>query len=163
MRKPFRRHRRDDGAAAVEFALVMPILFLVMFGIIQYGLWFNDALNTRSGVREGARVGVTAQFTETGCTAANQMDQLACKTAKRIDALTGTAYVKVSTSAWTKGTPLTVCALVKTETPGLLSMPDDGWIFSRTQMSIENINGAPTVLNGSYNSLPGTQTWPAGC
>jgi Flp pilus assembly pilin Flp len=161
---PFRRrHRGDDGAAAVEFALVMPILFAVMFGIIQYGLWFNDSLNTRQGVREGARLGVVGSFTETGCTGA-EMEKLVCRTTNRIDALTGTAYVKVSAASWAKGQPLTVCALVKTETPGLLPMPGDGWIFSKTQMSIEKATPAPTVLSAQTAGVPATApAWPAGC
>jgi Flp pilus assembly protein TadG len=32
-----RVHRNDDGAAAVEFALLLPLLMLFLFGIIQYG------------------------------------------------------------------------------------------------------------------------------
>jgi Flp pilus assembly protein TadG len=36
-----KRPRRDaKGAAAVEFALVMPVLLLLVFGIIQYGWYF---------------------------------------------------------------------------------------------------------------------------
>ena len=54
--------RRDDGATAVEFALVVPILLLLVFGIIEYGLWFSDSLSTRQGVREAARQGVVANF-----------------------------------------------------------------------------------------------------
>ena len=42
--------RAESGAAAVEFALVSTLLFTVMFGIMQYGLFFNDALSTRQGV-----------------------------------------------------------------------------------------------------------------
>ena len=49
-------------------------------------------------------------------------------------------------ASWAKGQPLTVCALVKTETPGLLPMPDNGWIFSRTQMSIEKTTTVPSPL-----------------
>lgn len=160
---PSTRRRSSRGAAAVEFALVMPILFLIMFGIIQYGLWFNDSLNTRQGVREGARLGVVQSFTETGCSG-NDMQKLACKTTKRIDALSGTAYVKVSAASWTQGQPLTVCALVKTNIPSLLPMPSNGWIFSKTQMSIENTTTTPSPLTATSAALPaGAPAWPAGC
>ena len=54
--------RSDGGATAVEFALVAPILLLLVFGIIEYGLWFSDSLATRQGVREAARQGVVAQL-----------------------------------------------------------------------------------------------------
>jgi Flp pilus assembly protein TadG len=36
----FRRRRDEGGAAAVEFALLAPIVLLLVFGIIQYGLYF---------------------------------------------------------------------------------------------------------------------------
>lgn len=160
------RRRSSRGAAAVEFALVMPILFLVMFGILQYGLFFNDSLSTRQGVREGARIGVIANFAaETGCSTGGDLDKVACKASKRIDALTGTAYVKVKAAAWTKGLPLTVCALVKTNTPGLLPMPSGGWIVSRVQMSIEQTDPPPASLTGGYGGSPpaGAPAWPVGC
>src|SRR5689334_20115931 len=88
---------REDGAAVVEFALVSTLLFLIMFGVLQYGLYFNDALSTRQGVREGARQGVVRNFTaQPGCTSeTTDMDRLRCNTRKQIDALTGTEYVKV--------------------------------------------------------------------
>jgi Flp pilus assembly protein TadG len=47
--------RDDDGAAVVEFALVVPVLFLIIFAVIDFGraLWTLNVLT--SGVREGAR------------------------------------------------------------------------------------------------------------
>jgi hypothetical protein len=47
---------RDDGASAVEFALLLPILLVLLFAIIDYGWWFGETLGLRSGVREAARL-----------------------------------------------------------------------------------------------------------
>lgn len=47
-----------EGAAAVEFALVLPLLMLFIFGIIEFGLLlFNQQVITNA-VREGTRTGV---------------------------------------------------------------------------------------------------------
>lgn len=50
-----RTHARERGAAAVEFALVVPVLLLLVFGIISYGymLSFRQALS--QGAAEGSR------------------------------------------------------------------------------------------------------------
>ena len=51
-----RNMRREDGAAAVEFAIIVSLLFVVVFGIMEYGVAFFTMQNLRSAVREGARV-----------------------------------------------------------------------------------------------------------
>lgn len=48
--------RRQDGASAVEFAIVLPILVLFIFGIITFGLAFARAQGMEAAAREGARV-----------------------------------------------------------------------------------------------------------
>lgn len=56
-----RAHAADDsGAAAVEFALVVPLLLLIVFGIINFGVIFSQQLTMNNGVREGARRAVVA-------------------------------------------------------------------------------------------------------
>ena len=50
-----RRARGDDGAAMVEAAIVMPLLMLLVFGIIEWGLAFLSATSTNSAARSGAR------------------------------------------------------------------------------------------------------------
>ncbi len=154
--------RRENGAAAVEFALVMPILFLAVFGIIQYGLWFNDSLNVRQGVREAVRMGVVRNFPACGGESTDT-GRLHCQAKLQINALTGTEYVKVVTPAtWAKNNPLIVCALVKSDgVIGLLPMPNGGWISSTTQMSIEQ-DAPPLPTGGStQDALPaGAPAYP---
>jgi Flp pilus assembly pilin Flp len=50
--------RRQDGAAAVEFALLLPLLVLLLFGFIQFGLAFNARIQATNAAREGARLAV---------------------------------------------------------------------------------------------------------
>jgi hypothetical protein len=53
----FGRLSRDDrGVAAVEAAIITPVLFLLLFGIIEFGLVFKDQLAITSAVRSGARI-----------------------------------------------------------------------------------------------------------
>ena len=61
MRRP--RSRDQRGASAVEFALVVPILLLVLFGMITTGFAFSDHLAATNAVREGARYGAAADAT----------------------------------------------------------------------------------------------------
>jgi len=51
---PARRHR-DRGAAAVEFALVLPMLLLIIFGLIDFGRMLNAQITLTEAAREGAR------------------------------------------------------------------------------------------------------------
>lgn len=51
-----RRLQRDRGSVAVEAALVTPLLLLLLFGIIEFGMVFKDWLTITSSVRAGARI-----------------------------------------------------------------------------------------------------------
>jgi hypothetical protein len=53
------RLRRQDGASAVEFALIAPVLFMLVFGIIGFGLAFLQVQSIRAAVREGGRTAAT--------------------------------------------------------------------------------------------------------
>jgi Flp pilus assembly protein TadG len=50
--------RNDDGATAVEFALLAPLFIMLVFGIISFGLVFAQQLGLSNGARQGARTGV---------------------------------------------------------------------------------------------------------
>jgi Flp pilus assembly protein TadG len=45
----------ETGAAAVEFALVLPILLLIVFGIFAFGQFYSEYQILQGAAREGAR------------------------------------------------------------------------------------------------------------
>src|SRR5436309_12242235 len=50
-----RRLHREDGAAAVEFAIVSTILFMIVFGIVEFGRTYSQYEVLQGAAREGAR------------------------------------------------------------------------------------------------------------
>lgn len=54
MLRPDRVHR-DRGAAAVEFAIVAPLLILILLGLVDFGRMFFVQINLAGASREGAR------------------------------------------------------------------------------------------------------------
>ena len=49
--------KKENGQSAVEFALVLPILLLIVCGILDFGWLFYNQLSVENACREGARVG----------------------------------------------------------------------------------------------------------
>ena len=59
--------RRNRGQALVEFALVAPLFFLVLFGIVEAGrfMFYYETLN--NATREGARYAIVNGANSLGC------------------------------------------------------------------------------------------------
>ena len=56
-----RTERNDSGQAIVEFAIVLPVLLIILLGIVEFGLLlFNQQVITNAS-REGARAGIVAR------------------------------------------------------------------------------------------------------
>ncbi len=62
----WRRGNRDGfrepdqrGQSAVEMALVLPVLLLVLFGITEFGRLLGAYVTVQNAAREGARLGIT--------------------------------------------------------------------------------------------------------
>lgn len=49
--------RRNEGQALVEFALVIPLFLLLLFGIVDFGRYVYTANGLNQAAREAARVG----------------------------------------------------------------------------------------------------------
>jgi Flp pilus assembly protein TadG len=60
-----RKIKDQTGASAVELALVMPLLVMILFGIFQFGIAFNNWISLTHAAREGARLAAVGQYDET--------------------------------------------------------------------------------------------------
>ena len=56
--------RNEKGASAVEFALVLPVFVMLVFGIFQFGIAFNNWIAITHAAREGARLAAVGQYDE---------------------------------------------------------------------------------------------------
>lgn len=60
MRLERARRRGDRGASLVELALVLPLVALLAFGTIEFGLTWRDSMTISNSLRSGVRVGSNA-------------------------------------------------------------------------------------------------------
>ena len=80
-------HRKQSGAAAIEFAFVFPLFFLIFYGILTYGLILVAQQSITMAATEGARAALRFAATE------------ADRTTNAQNAATGTG----SAAAWLNG------------------------------------------------------------
>lgn len=56
--------RDDKGQGIVEFALIVPILLVLILGMIEFGFYFNGQITLNSAAREGARAGAVSDIND---------------------------------------------------------------------------------------------------
>lgn len=104
-----RRQRRAAGAAAVEFALIFPLLMFIVFGVIEFGTALYDKAVITNASREAARAGVILR---TPTLTATQIKQVATSYCQNKLVTYGAAstctYPGTVTACATTGNPLTV-------------------------------------------------------
>jgi hypothetical protein len=173
-----RHHRRGEkGAALIEFAIVAPLVLLLVMGTIDFGFIFNDTLQLRQGVREGAREAAVGSFgTNSTCTgnqvpggSSSQATRLICRTRTHIGLDTSGMRVKVCLpSLATAGTCSTsssdyqagnndiiVCAMYpKDSVTGLLGFLNGGTMRERIVIRLEQTE---SQLNGVTDDMRTTQ------
>lgn len=96
--------RRDErGASAVEFALLAPILFMLVFGIIQLGIAYHRQQGLEAASREGARtasIGATQTDISTRVRDAQSLFQSAdVAVSYSYSTNNGTSYSSITSSA----------------------------------------------------------------
>lgn len=56
-----RFHKNQKGQTLVEFALILPIIIIILFGITEFGRAFYSYIVITNAAREGARAGVVGK------------------------------------------------------------------------------------------------------
>jgi Flp pilus assembly protein TadG len=64
---PQTRHPRhaDHGAAMIEMAILLPLLLLIIFGLVDFGLALRTKIVMTAAAREGARLSALGESTGT--------------------------------------------------------------------------------------------------
>ena len=96
--------RNERGQTMVEFALVVPILCLVLFGILQFGALYNDYVTLTDATRVGARKAATSRQEASPAAAAEAAARSAAT------GLTPTKLAVTVTATWERGQTVKVKA-----------------------------------------------------
>jgi hypothetical protein len=166
-----KRLRGERGANLVEFAIVLPVLLALVFGIVEFGIAFNDYISVRQGARDGARQAAVANFgTATGCSGVDtstSAGKLICLTKTRVG-LDGPGYadtkVKVIVpSPYQVGEDLSVCAVYPLDSvTGLFSPLLDGkYLKTKVTMRVEQVGTGFSSTEETYPDPGGT--WSSWC
>jgi Flp pilus assembly protein TadG len=100
-----RRWTKDEsGQAMTEFAVVLPLLVVLLFGIVQFGIIFNNYVTLTDAVRAGARVAAVSREAGNPTSAATDAVR---SSAPGLD--TGRLPITVD-STWQPGSDVTVTA-----------------------------------------------------
>ena len=62
MKTQLSRWRDEDGQAITEFAIILPVLMMLLLGIIQFGIIFNNYITLTDATRAGARTAAVNRF-----------------------------------------------------------------------------------------------------
>lgn len=140
--QPPRQDRQQRGAAAVEFALILPLLLFMVLGVIDYGVFFGQTISLQGAAREGARQGVT------------QGDVIASTSQARglLDNTQLQIKFTVDTSAGAPGSMVVCVRYPQSSLTGFFSWSLTGYSTAKSVMRME---GTATVTSGATTNWNG--------
>jgi Flp pilus assembly protein TadG len=123
--------KKEHGQAVTEFALILPVLALLLFGVIQFGIAFNNYLTVTDAVRVGARkAAVSRQAADPTGTTISQVRSAAS------DLDQSKLNISVTTD-WVQGSDVTVSATYPYSISLLGMVVQSGQLTSSTTERIE--------------------------
>jgi Flp pilus assembly protein TadG len=124
--------RNQKGQALVEFALILPILMLVVMAILQFGMMLNSYLTIENASREGARSGIIGSSDD-------EIEQLIISTAPNLDPSKLTVSITPKEGFRKSGDTLTVNVSYNYElvVPIISSIVENVVLNGQTSMRVE--------------------------
>ena len=151
--RPAPRLQGDGGSVVVEAALVLPLIFVFVAGIIDFGVGFRDRTLMQSAMRNGARVGAAA-------VANPGADRLVLTTF--MAGLVGTTRLTVQkaiiyeANGLTNGEPNSTCKAITPSPAGAGSTGSNCNVYSGTQVTNSSTAFTAAPTTGSGNTLAST-------
>jgi len=108
MKNPVKKRiqiRNEQGQTVTEFALVLPVLALILFAVIQFGIVFNNYVTLTDATRAGARKAAVSRQDPN-----RNANVIAAVRSSATDLDSGKLSVPPPTSSWDPGTDVTVTA-----------------------------------------------------
>jgi hypothetical protein len=180
---PDRRRRqglaRDErGQGLVEFALILPVLLLILVGILEFGSIYSSVISMRQGVREAGRQGSVANFGSIpscdqnfqGARPSDNMISLMCLAKDQAGVGNGVKYrIKFANEDLTPGgtyavkNAIVICAAYPITSLTGLFQPFLGGRVAKTKAAfrIEKVSGVAEIEGGEADPSGGNWTWCA--
>lgn len=142
------RRRREDGAAALEFGLVVPVILMMILGTIQYGYLYWSLQTAKATAREAARQLIVG--TDWACTEQEALAKASSPavgtTAPTIQATYYAADgVTAATAPGVAGGVVTVTVRFESLDMNIpfLPVPNDAVVEQEMSARVENVPPAP--------------------
>ena len=163
------RAQDDRGVALIEFAVIIPLVFALVFGVVDFGYSLSNLNSLRHGTREAARRAVVGDFGSDGTCSIDgggalsaDTQRLICMTKDKVGLEASDTKVRVAFDAsYTEGDALLVCTQYPLESiSGVYSsLLDSGRLTTRVDMRIELTSNGGTPLALEAFSEPGDWSW----
>lgn len=138
------RRRDDRGSTIVEFALVFPIVLLVVLGIIQYGYHYWALETASATAREAARRLIVG--TDPVCTRQRALDHASAPNVGSAPPVVNFAYGNPTNTA-VRGTLVTVTVTIQSLDMGILPVPSGGQVVQSATNRVENVPADPLACD----------------
>ncbi|GAB3767544.1 hypothetical protein GCM10027600_19510 [Nocardioides ginsengisegetis] len=130
------RARSDDGSTVVEFALVFPIVLLVVLGIIQYGYQYWALETAAATAREAARRLIVG--TDPTCTVDAARAHAEFPNVGSTPPTVTYRYANATNTA-ARGVLVTVTVRIQSLDLAILPVPDHGTVIQSATNRVENV------------------------